>query len=84
MVDSRLPADLRGQWLWSEDADSAVESYLFFRGELTLFETPSQAELWLAARTSYHLYINGRYFCRGPAPAIGGKLAAWLKWPDNG
>ena len=70
MAVPRLPSELRGDWIWKADCMERVESYVFLRGEFTLSETPETAELWIAAHTGYHLYINDRYFCRGPSPSI--------------
>jgi len=61
-----LPDDLRGSWIWLEQERSQVESYLFFRKEFALDETPMSAELWISARTFFHVYVNGRHVGFGP------------------
>ena len=72
MGNSNLPAEIAGEWIWETGSLDKVESYVFFRREFSLTETPSLAELWVAANTTYHLYINGRHFCRGPSAATSG------------
>ena len=72
MGSSNLPAEIAGEWIWETGGLDKVESYVFFRREFSLTETPSLAELWVAANTTYHLYINGRHFCRGPSAATSG------------
>lgn len=66
-----VPADAKGEWIWLSESLNRLESYVFFRREFMLMEAPGVAEVWLAAHGTCHLFINGRYFCRGSAPAIG-------------
>ncbi len=63
-----LPEEIRGEWIWSKSGLDALESYIFFRKDFTLSETPSTAEIWITARTFFHLYINGRHLTWGPPP----------------
>ncbi len=67
MAQTNLPSDLRGNWVWEERARNHVESYLLFRREFTLDEIPSSADLWLAVRSFFHLYINGTHVSYGLA-----------------
>jgi len=69
MQNTHLPEDLRGQWIWSRGCLAALECYVCFRKEFALSETPARAELWITARTFFHLYINGRHVSFGPAPS---------------
>ena len=64
-----LPQEVRGKWIWLGRGTDRQESYVFFRREVTLYETPASAELWITARTRFHLYINGRYIAFGPPPS---------------
>lgn len=66
MQEYTLPEKIRGEWIWSRDAFDELESFVFFRREFMLSETPASAELWLTANTFFHLYINGRYLGSGP------------------
>ncbi len=66
MREHVLPQEVRGRWIWLGRDPGFLESYVFFRRELTLYETPSSAELWVTARTCFHLFINGRYVAFGP------------------
>ena len=61
-----LPGDLRAEWIWLTAPLPKKESYVFFRKEITLGETPALAELWITARTFFHLYVNGRHVSYGP------------------
>ncbi len=65
----RLPAEMQGDWIWVNADQNSVENYAFFRKEFVLEEVPTAADFWITANTHYHVYINGRHFCRGPAPA---------------
>jgi hypothetical protein len=64
-----LPQEVRGKWIWLGRGAERLESYVFFRREVTLYETPVSAELWITARTRFQLYINGRYIAFGPPPS---------------
>lgn len=63
-----LPQEVRGRWIWVSRAAERLEGYVFFRRDVTLYETPASAELWITARTRFHLFINGRYIAFGPPP----------------
>ena len=63
-----LPEDIRGQWIWHHPAAGRVEECRFFRREFILDETPASAELWITARTFFHVYVNGRHLGYGPTP----------------
>ena len=73
MQNAGLPEDIRGQWIWKSDPTNDIESYSFFRREFTLNESPRSVELWITACTFYHVFINGRHFCHGPAPGVGNR-----------
>ena len=68
MHKQQLPQDFRAEWIWSADPAKRPETYLFFRKELVLDDTPSSAELWVTAQTFFHLYVNGRHVAYGPPP----------------
>ena len=83
MSQAKLPAEARGEWIWcsppdfsglGEVAGEPVESYVFLRKEFALDEIPTTAEFWVGGNTHFHVYINGRHFCRGPAPAPPGHV----------
>ena len=69
MQEYALPEEIRGEWVWDRVAADKLESYVFFRKEFMLSETPALAEFWVTARTLFHLYINGRYLGFGPPPS---------------
>jgi hypothetical protein len=64
-----LPDNIKGQWVWCRGATTGVEEHLFLRREFVLAETPSSAELWVSARTFFHVYLNGRHLGFGPPSA---------------
>ncbi len=66
---AQLPAELQGEWIWTAESSNEIDDYVLFRGEFTLEEIPTAAELWVASGATYHLYINGRHVCRGPHPS---------------
>jgi hypothetical protein len=65
MATKSLPREVRGNWIWSEHRPDEVESYAFFRREFTLDEIPSSAELWIAARSFFHVFVNGYHVSYG-------------------
>ncbi|MCK5801721.1 MAG: hypothetical protein KAI66_02765 [Lentisphaeria bacterium] len=72
MPDIALPDSIRGEWIWHEGERKAPESHVFFRYEFPLFEMPESAELWITARSLFHLFVNGRYLGFGPTPSASG------------
>ncbi|MFA5203250.1 MAG: family 78 glycoside hydrolase catalytic domain [Lentisphaeria bacterium] len=66
MRNLQLPDDFKAEWIWSSTPRHRQESYVFLRKEFTLDETPGAAELWISARTLFHLYVNGRHVTYGP------------------
>jgi hypothetical protein len=66
MRNLKMPDDFKAEWIWSLVPRRRQESYIFLRKEFTLDETPGAAELWISARTLFHLYINGRHVTFGP------------------
>ncbi len=66
--EQRLPDEIRGEWIWLRNGLEKLESYVLFRRAFTLFETPVSAELWITARTRFHLFLNGRHIAYGPPP----------------
>lgn len=70
-MDGRaLPNEIKGQWIWLGQEDELPESYVFFRREFSLDGIPSSAELWITARSFFHVYINGHHlgYALGTAP----------------
>ena len=61
-----LPEAIRGEWIWSRRTRNALESYVFFRREFSLLAAPASAELWLTAKSLFHVYVNGRHLGLGP------------------
>ena len=53
------------QWIWL--ADSISSDVMLTRRSFEVPEVPESAELQITATSQYQLYINGKYFCRGPA-----------------
>lgn len=70
MLNYALPNDIRGEWIWLADDCDRLESFVFFRREFTLYQTPASAELWVSAGTLCHVYVNGRYLGFGPTPCV--------------
>ena len=61
MEHHSLPNELRGNWIWTDATPGQPETYGFFRKEFTLNEIPSSAELWIAARSFFHVFVNGEH-----------------------
>ena len=65
MERASLPSHIRGNWIWSKRQLGTPDSYVFFRRAFTLDEIPSVADLWVAARSFCHLYVNGNHVSYG-------------------
>jgi hypothetical protein len=70
MLNYALPNDIRGEWIWLDEGRERLESFVFFRREFTLYQTPPSAELWISAGSLFHVYVNGRYLGFGPVPCV--------------
>lgn len=60
-----LPEKLLGKWIWMREENPAIESHQFFRSDFTLSQIAGKAELWIAAKSKFHLYVNGRHCAVG-------------------
>ncbi len=60
MDKNALPQNLVGNWIWMSDGTRPGESRQFFRRDFVIDRLPSTAELWVAASTTFQLYLNGR------------------------
>lgn len=58
-----------GFWIWLSDKNIYHESHVFFRRDFTLDALPQNAEIWITARSAFHLFINGRHCTAGPLPS---------------
>ncbi|MFA6723071.1 MAG: family 78 glycoside hydrolase catalytic domain [Lentisphaeria bacterium] len=67
MQNQKLPEPLLGQWIWLREPDLYQETHLFFRRDFCVSEMPGSCELWITARSSFHLYINGQLCALGPS-----------------
>ena len=66
MQQLKLPEPLLGQWIWLREPDTRQETHLFFRRDFCVSEMPASSEMWITARTGFHLYINGQLCAIGP------------------
>ncbi len=83
MRTQQIPQDFRAEWIWKAGADERPETYLFFRKEVVLDAAPPSAEIWISARSLFHLYVNGRHVAFGP-PAYPRDEAAYVCRHDVG
>lgn len=65
MLEQKLPNDLRGDWIWLSNPHSEQNKYCYFRHDINLDQTPREAELRIAAFSTFHLFINGRHIYFG-------------------
>lgn len=65
----KLPADLKGEWIWNNSQIGNAESYVFFRHEFSLDTGSVEADLWISAHSHYHLFMNDRHVGYGPPPS---------------
>lgn len=57
---------LQSSFIWSPSSTPGIQSYVAFRGAVTLSAAPASAELHVFADSRYMLYVNGVYVQRGP------------------
>jgi alpha-L-rhamnosidase len=56
------------KWIWPEtNCWDIHNTYALFRTKFSLKQIPKKAPFFITADQSYHLYLNGRFVCRGPA-----------------
>src|SRR5574344_1334792 len=66
MSEVRLPRKISGEWIWrAEPADSA-DLTLMFRREFICNSVGDETNLWISARDTYQVFINGRFLGFGP------------------
>ncbi len=68
MTATKLPEKLNGNWIWLNETNILEETHIFFRRDFTLDELPLSADLWVTARSSFQIFINGRHCTAGPLP----------------
>ncbi|MFW6413911.1 MAG: alpha-L-rhamnosidase C-terminal domain-containing protein [Verrucomicrobiota bacterium] len=56
-----LPDNLQGNWIWSGNNTSKVESYNLLSRQFTLSELPLSGEIYIACRSFFHLWINDEH-----------------------
>ena len=68
-MDSWIPDILKqARWIWPDSPHWDLHNcYAQFRKSFDLKTVPRTAPLYITADQSYHLYLNGRFVCRGPA-----------------
>ena len=56
------------RWIWPDDPHWDMHNcYALFRKSFDMELVPEKAPLYITADQSYHLSVNGRFVCRGPA-----------------
>jgi hypothetical protein len=66
MINLTLPDPIVGQWIWLSETNLNQESHQFYRRDFSIDEMPGKAEMWITARTAFHLFINGQHCASGP------------------
>ncbi len=55
-------------WIWPDNPSwDLYNCYALFRAAVDVPAVPRRVTAFVSADQSYHLYVNGRYVCRGPA-----------------
>ena len=62
----RLPAEIRGSWIWLKDY-VGKDTFLLFRREFNKDFSNEDVQLWISANTAYQLFINDRLIGFGPS-----------------
>lgn len=73
----RLPEKLLGKWIWMQEDNQAIESHQFFRSDFSLSQIAGKAELWIAAKSKFHLYVNGRHCAVGRTSTLSNSCYAY-------
>lgn len=68
-TDNPVPNILKqARWIWPESPHWDLHNcYARFRKSFDLKKVPGRARFYVTADQSYHLYLNGKFVCRGPA-----------------
>ncbi len=65
MLEQTLPKVLHGNLIWLSKPENEENKYCYFRKNFTVNIMPSQVEIRIAARSNFHLFINGRHIYYG-------------------
>jgi len=61
MIQQQLLENVDGKWIWMRENTTNGFSCQLFRSDFTLNEMPGRTEIMIAARSVFHLYVNGRH-----------------------
>lgn len=66
MSEVRLPGRICGEWIWREDLLDVPDVTVMFRREFVCSCIGEETDLWISAKDTYQLFINGRFIGFGP------------------
>ncbi len=65
MLEQELPKKLSGDWIWVSTDGDETNKYCYFRNDIFIDQAPRDAEVLIAANSSFHLFINGKHIYFG-------------------
>jgi hypothetical protein len=65
MLEQKLPKSLTGSWIWLSGDHNETNKYCYFRSDIHLDTVDPDAELLISAKSSFHLFINGKHIYFG-------------------
>jgi len=66
-VKYKIPEAPKAYWITHPDINIKDYNVAFFRRNFILSEKPDSFIIHISADNRYHLYVNGKYVCMGPA-----------------
>ena len=65
MLEQKLPEMLTGSWIWLSGDNNETNKYCYFRTDFQVDKVNNEAELLIAAKSSFHVFINGQHIYFG-------------------
>ena len=65
MLEQKLPEMLTGSWIWLSGDNNETNKYCYFRTDFQVDEVKDSAEILIAAKSSFHLFLNGQHIYFG-------------------
>jgi len=65
MLEQKLPENLTGSWIWLSGDNNETNKYCYFRSDIRIESIEDSAELLIAAKSSFHLFVNGKHIYFG-------------------
>ncbi len=75
MEQIKLPADIRGQWIWDKTLSGRDNVFLLLSRSFEIIQPGLDNLLWIGSKGAYQLFINERFVGFGPHGKTSGDVA---------